>query len=246
MARPLRIDYAGGWYHLTSRGNERRRIYRDDGDRAHFLELLEELVLRFRWRLHAYVLMENHYHLMVETPEANLSAGMHWLQVSYSVWFNRRHSRVGHLFQGRFKGIVLDRDTWGVALSHYMHLNPVRVDRLGLGKAARASQGRGSQAPVSSELIEARLQVLGDYRWRWALEGGCRGGGSGEGREVGGFPGPNRRLGPRRGAAARSKGRRLEVGRIGRVVRRLGLSDGRGCYKEGNGTVREGALTQIK
>ena len=165
MARPCRIDYAGGWYHLTSRGNERRRIYRNDADRAHFLELLEELVLRFRWRLHAYVLMENHYHLMVETPEANLSAGMHWLQVSYSVWFNRRHSRVGHLFQGRFKGIVLDRDTWGVALSHYMHLNPVRVDRLGLGKAARASQGRGAQDAVSSELIEARLQVLRDYRW---------------------------------------------------------------------------------
>ena len=83
--------------------------------RSYFLELLEELVVRFRWRLHVYVLMDNHDHLLVETPEA--SAGMHWLQVSYGVWFNRRHSRVGHLFQGRFKGIVLDPDTWGVALS---------------------------------------------------------------------------------------------------------------------------------
>ena len=97
------MDHAGGWYHLTARGNERRRIYRNDSDRGHFLELLEELVARFRWRLHVYVLMDNHYHLMVETPEANLSAGMHWLHVSYSVWFNRRHNRVG-------EGMVIEQD----------------------------------------------------------------------------------------------------------------------------------------
>ena len=127
MARPLRIDQAGGWYHLTSRGNERGRIFRDDRDRAHFQELLGELVARFRWRIHSHVLMDNHYHLEAETPETNLSAGMHWLQVSYSVWFNRRHHRVGHLFQGRFKAIVVDPETWGVALSHYIHLNPVRL-----------------------------------------------------------------------------------------------------------------------
>jgi putative transposase len=165
MARPLRIDHAGGWYHLTARGNERRRIYRDDSDRSHFLELLEELVARFRWRLHVYVLMDNHYHLMVETPEGNLSAGMHWLQVSYSVWFNRRHNRVGHLFQGRFKAIVLDPDTWGVALSHYIHLNPARVVKLGLGKVARTRQRLGIEGRASSELIAARLEVLNEYGW---------------------------------------------------------------------------------
>ena len=165
VARPLRIDLPGGWYHPTSRGNERGRIYRDDTDRTHFLELLEELVVRFRWRLHAYVLMDNRYHLMIETPESNLSAGMHWLQVSYSVWFNRRHGRVGHLFQGRFKGIVLDPDTWGVALSHYIHLNPARVLKLGLDKAARARQRLGADRPPSLELIHARLDVLREYRW---------------------------------------------------------------------------------
>ena len=122
-------------------------------------------MLRFRWKVHVYVLMDNHYHLMVETLEANLSAGMHWLQVSYSVWFNRRHSRVGHLFQGRFKGIVVDPDTWGVTLSHYIHLNPVRVARLGLGKAGRANRVRGAQGLVSSECIEAGLKVLRDYQW---------------------------------------------------------------------------------
>ena len=91
MARPLRIERAGGWYHVTARGNERKAIFWEDRDRLHFLELLEELVARFRIRLHAYVLMSNHYHLILELTESNLSAGAHWLNVGYSVWFNRRH-----------------------------------------------------------------------------------------------------------------------------------------------------------
>ena len=165
---------------------------------------------------------------MVETLEANLSAGMHWLQVSYSVWFNRRHSRVGHLFQGRFKGIVVDPDTWGVTLSHYIHLNPVRVARLGLGKAGRANRVRGAQGLVSSECIEAGLKVLRDYQWS-SYHG-----------FVGLAKAPNwletgwllSRMGGDRPAT-------LEVGRIGRVVRRFGLSVGRGRYKEGDGTIRE-------
>mgnify|MGYP003339649998 FL=1 len=90
MARPLRIDVAGGWYHVTARGIERRVIYRDDRDREHFLELVAEAVTRFGVVLHGFVLMDNHYHLVVETPTANLSAAMQWLNVSYSVWFNQR------------------------------------------------------------------------------------------------------------------------------------------------------------
>ena len=95
MARPLRIERAGGWYHVTARGNERKAIFRDDRDRMHFLELLEEMVKRFRVRLHVYVLMTNHYHLLLELTEANLSLAAHWLNVSHSVWFNRRHQRSG-------------------------------------------------------------------------------------------------------------------------------------------------------
>jgi putative transposase len=111
MARPLRIEIPGGWYHITARGNERKTPFRTDRDRLHFLELLSELVERFNWRLHSYVLIDNHYHLQVETPEANLSEGMRWLNVSYSVWFNRRHQRVGHLFQGRFKATVVEPES---------------------------------------------------------------------------------------------------------------------------------------
>ena len=109
MARPLRIERAGGWYHITARGNERRPIYRDDRDREHFCELFEEMVSRFQVRLHCFVLMENHYHLVLELRESNLSRALQWLNVSYSVWFNRRHGRTGHLFQGRFKSVVVNR-----------------------------------------------------------------------------------------------------------------------------------------
>ena len=113
MARPLRIERIGCWYHLTARGNERRDIFRDDKDRRHFLELLEEVVSMFAVRLHAYVLMSNHYHLLVEITEANLSRAIHWLNVSYTVWFNRRHGRSGHLLQGRFKSVVVEPEGWG-------------------------------------------------------------------------------------------------------------------------------------
>src|SRR5713226_9346510 len=103
MARPLRIERPGGRYHVTARGNERRAIYRNDRDRFHFMEVLAELPERYGVRVHAYALMDNHFHLLLETPEANLSRAMQWFNVSYCVWFNRRHQRAGHLFQGRFK-----------------------------------------------------------------------------------------------------------------------------------------------
>jgi len=165
MARPLRIDLAGGWYHVTSRGNERRSIFRDDRDRLHLRELLGDMHERFGVRLHAYVWMANHYHLLVETPRANLSAAMQWLNGSYSVWFNRRHRRVGHLFQGRFQAIVVDRDQWGLSLSRYIHLNPVRMRRYGLGKQAQRVQRAGLGEKADAKQVEERIGALRGYRW---------------------------------------------------------------------------------
>ena len=165
MARPLRMQYGGAWYHVTSRGQERQAIFRDDKDWRHFLKLLEATIERYRVRIHAYVLMKNHYHLIVETPEANLSRAMQWLNVSYGVWFNRRHGRVGHLVQGRFKAIVLENAGWGLDLSVYVHLNPVRVAGLGLSKPERKAESAGVAAPPSREMVTRRLEVLRGYVW---------------------------------------------------------------------------------
>lgn len=165
MARPLRIEREGGWYHVTARGNERQKIYRDDRDRRHFLELLAELVDRFGLRLHVYVLMANHYHLLVELRETNLSQAMQWLNVSYSAWFNRKHDRSGHLFQGRFKSIVVSRDEWALALSRYVHLNPVRLVALGLSKERRRQSRQGIKGAPEPEQVRQRLSVLKRYQW---------------------------------------------------------------------------------
>jgi len=117
MARPLRIERAGAWYHVTGGGIERRVIYTDDRDRRRWLALLAEAASSFRWRVCGYVLLDNHYHLMLQTAEANLSRAMQWLQTSYSMGFNRRHGRVGPLFEGRFKAILVDPLSWGLELS---------------------------------------------------------------------------------------------------------------------------------
>jgi REP element-mobilizing transposase RayT len=108
MARPLRIEYPGAYYHVTSRGNERKTIFRDDRDRERFLELVGRAVEEFHLRLHGYVLMSNHYHLLVETPKGGLSRALRYLNGVYTQAFNRRHGRVGHLFQGRYKAILVD------------------------------------------------------------------------------------------------------------------------------------------
>lgn len=134
MARPLRLEYPGAVWHVTSRGNERRAIFRDDEDRLQFLGVLERAVEMFRWKLHAYVLMGNHYHLVVETPEPNLSRGMRQLNGIYTQRFNRRHGRAGHLLQGRFKGILVEKDSHLLELGRYVVLNPVRA---GLVRAAK-------------------------------------------------------------------------------------------------------------
>lgn len=127
MARPLRIDFPGGIYHVTSRGNAKAEIFCDDADRRAFLEVVADSVERFNWLCHAYCLMANHYHLLIETPEGNLSQGMRQINSVYSQRFNRRHGRVGHLFQGRFKSILVDRQAYLLELCRYIVLNPVRA-----------------------------------------------------------------------------------------------------------------------
>jgi putative transposase len=105
MARPLRVAIAEGWYHVFGRGLERREIFLEDRDGSHLLELFETLHERYRIRIHAYALMDNHYHAVLQTPDANLSQGMQWLHGAYSAWYNARHERVGPLFQGRYRAI---------------------------------------------------------------------------------------------------------------------------------------------
>ena len=121
MARPLRIDYSDAYYHVTCRGNEQRAIFRDNQDRRGFLERLQRSLEIYGVRLHGYVLMRNHFHLVVQTPRANLSEFMRHLNVSYTGFYNRRHRRVGHLFQGRFKAIVVEADSYLLELSRYVH-----------------------------------------------------------------------------------------------------------------------------
>jgi putative transposase len=127
MARPPRAQVPGGIFHITARGNRRQEIFFDDRDRRRFLELLGAAVSRHGWRCHAYCLMPNHFHLMVETPAADLSAGMHLLNGRYAQWFNRSHEFEGHLFQSRFHSVLVV-STWHLLeLSRYIVLNPVRA-----------------------------------------------------------------------------------------------------------------------
>jgi putative transposase len=147
MARPIRIEYAGAVYHVTARGNERKAVFRDDDDRRRFSETLAECVERFGLVVHAYCLMPNHYHLIAETPRGNLSGSLGWLQTTYSIRFNRRHGRVGHLFQGRFKALLVEADGYARELVRYVHLNPVRP--------------RDKKAAVPAD----RQTQLDRYRW---------------------------------------------------------------------------------
>lgn len=127
MARPLRIEYEGAVYHVTSRGNAGQDIFLDNEDRGLFVEILEQAVDRFNWQCHAYCLMPNHYHLLVETGAPTLSRGMRHLNGVYTQSFNRRHARTGHLFQGRFKAILVQKETHLLEVARYVVLNPVRA-----------------------------------------------------------------------------------------------------------------------
>lgn len=127
MARPLRVEFPGAVYHVTSRGNARQDIVADDRDRATVLTLLGHVIDRFGWLCHAYCLMDNHYHLLIETPQPNLSRGMRQLNGRYTQAFNRRHHRIGHLFQGRFTAILVEKEAHLLELCRYVVLNPVRA-----------------------------------------------------------------------------------------------------------------------
>lgn len=155
MARPLRIEFAGALYHLTGRGNERQRIFTEEGDCERFLALLEESLRRYSVELHAYVLLGNHYHLLARTLRPNLGRWMHWLVTSYTIAHNRRHRRAGHLFQGRYKSILVEEDSYLLELSRYIHLDPVRGLKRGAGG------------------VRERRERL--RRWRWSSYRGYAG-----------------------------------------------------------------------
>ena len=144
MARPLRIEFAGALYHITSRGNEQRPIFRSNRDRKAFLDFLGQATKRFGWSLTAWVLMTNHFHLVVQTPEPNLSRGMHWLNSAYVGWFNRVHKRCGHLYQGRFKAFLIDKEAYFTEVLRYVALNPVRAKMVDRPEAYRWSSYRAT------------------------------------------------------------------------------------------------------
>lgn len=153
MARPLRIEYPNAFYHITSRGNERRAIFRSKGDYERFLGYFESATERYGARIHCFCLMPNHYHLLLETPRGNLHRILHHLNTSYTNYFNKKTRRVGHLFQGRYRAILVEKDAYALELSRYIHLNPVRAD---LVKEA-------SQYPWSSHMA----YVEREKRWEW-------------------------------------------------------------------------------
>lgn len=127
MARPLRIEFEGALYHVTSRGNAGQDIFSGDVDRRLFLAFLARAVERYRWICHAYCLMDNHYHLLIDTPDANLSRGMQYLNSGYTQAFNRRHRRSGHVLKGRFRSVLVERESHLLELARYIVLNPVRA-----------------------------------------------------------------------------------------------------------------------
>ncbi|TML65956.1 MAG: transposase [Actinobacteria bacterium] len=127
MPRPHRLQIPGGLYHLTSRGNRRQRIFLDDHDRHRFLDIAGSVARRRGWLCSSYCLMPNHYHLLVETPEADLSAGMQEINSRHAMWFNWRYELDGHLFQGRFKSVMVESETHLLELARYVVLNPVRA-----------------------------------------------------------------------------------------------------------------------
>jgi REP element-mobilizing transposase RayT len=127
MSRPLRIQYPGAYYHVTSRGNEQKDIFKSDRDREKFLDYLQGSAQRYGAMIHCYCLMRNHYHLLLETPGGNLSQIMQHINGSYTTYFNIKRKRAGHLFQGRYHAILVDADAYALELSRYIHLNPVRA-----------------------------------------------------------------------------------------------------------------------
>ena len=158
MARPLRLELPGGLYHVTSRGDRRDDIFLVDADRERWQEILGSVCQRFNWRCHAYCQMTNHYHLVVETPETNLAKGMRQLNGVYTQYINRRHDRVGHLFQGRYKAILVEKDAYLLELVRYVVLNPVRA-----GIVADAAEWPWSSHRTALDQAPARSWLESDW-----------------------------------------------------------------------------------
>src|SRR4030043_561024 len=147
MARPLRIQYSGAAYHATCRGNERKEIFKDDRDRETFLEILTRSSRIYNIKIFSYILMENHFHLLIETPLGNLGEFMRHFNITYTGYYNRRHNRVGHLYQGRYKSILVDKESYLSVIARYIHLNPVRIKAM------------------ERKTDEEKIQHLRNYRW---------------------------------------------------------------------------------
>jgi len=167
MARPLRIEFPGAVYHVTARGNSGQDIFNDDVDREAFYGVLLRAVERYRWRIHAWCLMTNHYHLLLETPDPNLSRGMRHLNGVYTQKVNRRHGKSGHVFQGRFKGILVEKESHLAELCRYIVLNPVRAGMVAEPGAYRWSSylATAGTAPVPEFLTtDWILNIFGTHR----------------------------------------------------------------------------------
>lgn len=147
MARKIRVEFEGATYHVMCRGDRRENIFEDDADRVRFLETLAEVCRRTGWKIHAYVLMSNHYHWLLETPWPNLVAGMRWFQSCFTARYNRRHRKAGHLFQGRYKAMLVEPGSgYFAALADYIHLNPARAGLI--GRTGRLKSYRWSSLPL--------------------------------------------------------------------------------------------------
>jgi REP element-mobilizing transposase RayT len=173
MARQLRIEFPDALYHVTSRGNARQDIFLTDDDRIAFLGFLGIAVKRFGWLLSAWVLMTNHFHLVVQTPQPNLSRGMHWLNGVYAAWFNRNHDRCGHLFQGRFHSFLIEKDAYFAQVLRYTVLNPVRAKMVARPEDYQWSSYRAmaglEEAPEWLDLASALEPFGGNDAEAWAI-----------------------------------------------------------------------------
>jgi len=164
MARPLRLEFPGALYHLTARGNAQHPIFLDATDRQQFLRLLAREIQQQHWRCFVYCLMDNHYHLVLETPEPNLSRGLRRLHGTYTQWFNRRHHRVGHVLQGRYKSLLVEKERYLLELCRYVVLNPVRANMVGEAEAWMWSSYRATAGlqPVPDWLDVSAVWALFD------------------------------------------------------------------------------------
>lgn len=167
MARPLRLEYSGAVYHVTARGNARNPIFHTDNDHNLFLEILYKVTERYHWLCHVYCLMNNHYHLVVETPEGNISAGMRQLNGVYTQTSNRLHGRVGHIYQGRYKAIIVQKENHLIEVCRYVVLNPVRAKATNLPGDWKWSSYRataGIEKPHECLVVEWVLGQFDDNR----------------------------------------------------------------------------------